>query len=312
MPKIEYVPKNFSADRLQMIEKVNKVVAEYQKQGYSLTLRQVYYQMVARDIIPNNMRSYKNLGNLINDARLAGLIDWLAIEDRTRNLRGNSHWTEPGKVIESAAYSYRRDHWEGQPNYVEVWVEKDALIGIVGQICGKLDVNHFSCRGYVSQSEMWAAARRLHRRQEAGQRVVLLHLGDHDPSGKDMSRDIQERLVTFETYDVTFKRLALNMDQVELYNPPPNPAKLSDSRASGYIEEYGDECWELDALEPKVISDLINKNVKKYRDDTLYNAVVEREAEERRQLDDLAEHYEAVAENWEEIKERYVYGDYED
>ena len=312
MPKIEYVPKNFSADRLQMIEKVNKVVAEYQKQGYSLTLRQVYYQMVARDIIPNNMRSYKNLGNLINDARLAGLIDWLAIEDRTRNLRGNSHWTEPGKVIESAAYSYRRDHWEGQPNYVEVWVEKDALIGIVGQICEKLDVNHFSCRGYVSQSEMWAAARRLRRRQDAGQHVVLLHLGDHDPSGKDMSRDIQERLVTFETYDVTFKRLALNMDQVELYNPPPNPAKLSDSRASGYIEEYGDECWELDALEPKVISDLINKNVKKYRDDTLYNAVVEREAEERRQLDDLAEHYEAVAENWEEIKERYVYGDYED
>ena len=312
MPKIEYVPKNFSTDRLQMIDKVNGVVSEYQQQGYSLTLRQVYYQMVARDIIPNNMRSYKNLGNLINDARLAGLIDWLAIEDRTRNLRGNSHWAKPGSVIESAAYSYRRDHWEGQPNYVEVWVEKDALIGIVGQICEKLDVNHFSCRGYVSQSEMWAAARRLRRRQDAGQHVVLLHLGDHDPSGKDMSRDIQERLVTFETYGVTFKRLALNMDQVELYNPPPNPAKLSDSRASGYIEEYGDECWELDALEPKVISDLINKNVKKYRDDTLYNAVVEREAEERRQLDDLAEHYEAVAENWEEIKERYVYGDYED
>ncbi len=312
MPKIEYVPKNFSTDRLQMIDKVNGVVSEYQQQGYSLTLRQVYYQMVARDIIPNNMRSYKNLGNLINDARLAGLIDWLAIEDRTRNLRGNSHWAKPGSAIESAAYSYRRDHWEGQPNYVEVWVEKDALIGIVGQICEKLDVNHFSCRGYVSQSEMWAAARRLRRRQDAGQHVVLLHLGDHDPSGKDMSRDIQERLVTFETYDVTFKRLALNMDQVELYNPPPNPAKLSDSRASGYIEEYGDECWELDALEPKVISDLINKNVKKYRDDTLYNAVVEREAEERRQLDDLAEHYEAVAENWEEIKERYVYGDYED
>lgn len=312
MPKIEYVPKNFSTDRLQMIDKVNGVVSEYQQQGYSLTLRQVYYQMVARDIIPNNMRSYKNLGNLINDARLAGLIDWLAIEDRTRNLRGNSHWAKPGSVIENAAYSYRRDHWEGQPNYVEVWVEKDALIGIVGQICEKLDVNHFSCRGYVSQSEMWAAARRLRRRQDAGQHVVLLHLGDHDPSGKDMSRDIQERLVTFETYDVTFKRLALNMDQVELYNPPPNPAKLSDSRASGYIEEYGDECWELDALEPKVISDLINKNVKKYRDDTLYNAVVEREAEERRQLDDLAEHYEAVAENWEEIKERYVYGDYED
>lgn len=309
MPRIEYVPKKFSSDRLQMIEKVNSVVSEYEKQGYSLTLRQVYYQMVARDIIPNNMRSYKNLGNLINDARLAGLIDWLAIEDRTRNLRENSHWSKPGSVIESAAYSYHLDHWKGQESYVEVWVEKDALIGIVGQICQKLDVSHFSCRGYVSQSEMWAAARRLHRRQEAGQHIVLLHLGDHDPSGKDMSRDIQDRLVTFETYGVTFKRLALNMDQVELYNPPPNPAKLTDSRATGYIEEYGDECWELDALEPKVISDVIRENVEKYRDDSLYRAVVQREAEEKKQLNDFALHYGSVLENWEEIKDRYVYGE---
>lgn len=309
MPRIEYVPKKFSSDRLQMIEKVNSVVSEYEKQGYSLTLRQVYYQMVARDIIPNNMRSYKNLGNLINDARLAGLIDWLAIEDRTRNLRENSHWSKPGSVIESAAYSYHLDHWKGQESYVEVWVEKDALIGIVGQICQKLDVSHFSCRGYVSQSEMWAAARRLHRRQEAGQHIVLLHLGDHDPSGKDMSRDIQDRLVTFETYGVTFKRLALNMDQVELYNPPPNPAKLTDSRATGYIEEYGDECWELDALEPKVISDVIRENVEKYRDDSLYRSVVQREAEEKKQLKDFALHYGSVLENWEEIKDRYVYGE---
>ena len=305
MPKIEYVPKNFSTDRLQMIDKVNGVVSEYQQQGYSLTLRQVYYQMVARDIIPNNMRSYKNLGNLINDARLAGLIDWLAIEDRTRNLRGNSHWAKPGSMIESAAYSYRRDHWEGQPNYVEVWVEKDALIGIVGQICEKLDVNHFSCRGYVSQSEMWAAARRLHRRQEAGQRVVLLHLGDHDPSGKDMSRDIQERLVTFETYGVTFKRLALNMDQVELYNPPPNPAKLSDSRAAGYIEKYGRESWELDALEPQVISDIIREHVTKYRDESTYQAVKRREAREKELLEDVAENWGGLAENWDEIKDTY-------
>lgn len=309
MPRIEYVPKKFSSDRLQMIEKVNSVVSEYEKQGYSLTLRQVYYQMVARDIIPNNMRSYKNLGNLINDARLAGLIDWLAIEDRTRNLRENSHWSKPGSVIESAAYSYHLDHWKGQESYVEVWVEKDALIGIVGQICQKLDVSHFSCRGYVSQSEMWAAARRLRRRQEAGQHIVLLHLGDHDPSGKDMSRDIQDRLVTFETYGVTFKRLALNMDQVELYNPPPNPAKLTDSRATGYIEEYGDECWELDALEPKVISDVIRENVEKYRNDEIYRAVVKREAEEKKQLNDFALHYGSVLENWEEIKDRYVYGE---
>lgn len=305
MPKIEYVQKNFRPDSLQLISRINDVIAEYEKQGFSLTLRQVYYQMVARAIIPNNERSYKNLGNLISDARLAGLIDWTAIEDRTRNLRGNSHWISPGSIIDSAAYSYHLDHWEGQEYYVEVWVEKDALVGIVGQICSRLDVNYFSCRGYVSQSEMWGAAQRLKRRQDDGQNIVLLHLGDHDPSGKDMSRDIVERIRTFETYDFTFKRLALNMDQIELYNPPPNPTKLTDSRASGYVEEHGYECWELDALEPQVISNLIKENVELFRDEKLYRKVLRQEQKEKNLLTDIAENFAGVSDNWEKIKEMY-------
>ncbi len=259
MPKISYIDKSFRRDKLQLIDKINEVIRKYIAQGYSLTLRQVYYQLVARAIIENNEKSYKNVGNLISDARLAGLIDWNSIEDRTRNMRGNSHWSSPGSIINSAAYSYHLDHWEGQEHYVEVWVEKDALIGIVGQICGQLDVNFFSCRGYVSQSEMWGAAQRLKSRQDQGQNVVLLHLGDHDPSGKDMSRDIQDRLRIFEAYNVEFHRLALNMNQIEQYNPPPNPAKLTDSRATQYIDEFGYDSWELDALEPQVISNLIEK-----------------------------------------------------
>lgn len=305
MPKIEYVPKTFKPDRLALISKINGVISEYAQQGFSLTLRQAYYQMVARAIIPNNERSYKNLGNLISDARLAGLIDWTAIEDRTRNLRGRSHWTDPGSIIDSAAYSYHLDYWAGQRNYVEVWVEKDALVGIVGQICEKLDVNYFSCRGYVSQSEMWGAARRLHKRQQAGQHLVLLHLGDHDPSGRDMSRDIQERLATFETYGVEFHRLALNMDQIELYNPPPNPTKLTDSRATGYIDEFGMECWELDALEPTVIRDLIRDNVNEFRDAKLYQEIVDRERDEKAMLEEVAENWSGVADNWGEIKALY-------
>lgn len=305
MSKIAYIDKNFNPDRLDLIDRINTVIDDYERQGFSLTLRQVYYQMVARAIIPNNERSYKNLGNLISDARLAGLISWDAIEDRTRNLRGNSHWTTPGSMINSAAYSYKLDHWEDQKNYVEVWVEKDALIGIVGQICQQLDVNYFSCRGYVSQSEMWNAAQRLIRRQNRGQHIVLLHLGDHDPSGKDMSRDIMDRLRVFETYDVEFHRLALNMDQIEEYTPPPNPTKLTDSRASGYIDKYGHECWELDALEPTVIRDLIDENVCKYRNTRLFNSVIKREKEEQELLYDLSRHWDYVAARWEEIKETY-------
>lgn len=305
LPKITYIEKNFRKDKLILIDKINDVIRNYMLQGYSLTLRQVYYQLVARAMIENNEKSYKNIGNLISDARLAGLIDWNAIEDRTRNMRGNSHWSTPGQIIDSAAYSYHLDHWEGQENYVEVWVEKDALIGIVGQICGQLDVNFFSCRGYVSQSEMWSAAQRLKRRQEQGQNVVLLHLGDHDPSGKDMSRDIQDRLRIFEAYEVEFHRLALNMNQIEKYNPPPNPAKLTDSRATQYINEFGYDSWELDALEPQVISDLIERNVESYRNKKLYNEILKQEKMEKSLLSDISDNWNGISDNWEDIKNTY-------
>ena len=305
MPKIEYISKRFRSGSLSLIEKVNGVISDYAAQGYSLTLRQVYYQMVARAIIPNNERSYKNLGTLISDARLAGLIDWNAIEDRTRNLKGRSHWATPKEIIHSTAWSYHLDYWKEQENYVEVWVEKDALVGIVQQVCNKLDVNYFSCRGYTSQSEMWSAAQRLRKQEQNGKHIVLLHLGDHDPSGIDMSRDIQERNILFENENMEFHRLALNMNQVEQYNPPPNPTKLTDSRAGGYIDNYGYECWELDALEPQVISDLITKNVLKYRDDTAYKKVKAQEERDRKKLENLAENWSSVSNNWADIVERY-------
>lgn len=154
MPKIEYKSIKFQQKSLELINLVNQVVEEYQAQGYELTLRQAYYQLVARGYIPNNERSYKNIGNLINDGRLAGLIDWYSITDRTRNLRSNSHWDNPADVIASARYSYLLNKWDGQPNYVEVWVEKDALVDIVGQACRPLDTPYFSCRGYTSQKIM--------------------------------------------------------------------------------------------------------------------------------------------------------------
>lgn len=300
MPKICYVDKRFRAESLRLIEKINGVIKDYDAQGYSLTLRQVYYQMVARDVIQNNEKSYKNLGNLINDARLAGMIDWHSIEDRTRNLRGLSHWDSPAEIIKSVSNSYHIDYWEEQENYVEVWVEKDALVGIVGQVCNELDVNYFSCRGYVSQSEMWAASRRLARQRDAGKNIVLLHLGDHDPSGIDMSRDIQDRNSLFGT-DFEFHRLALNMNQIEAFAPPPNPTKLTDSRAGDYILNYGESCWELDALEPKVISDLISENVLKYRDPYYYEIAKSKEKSERERLEDLSLYYEDISDNWQSV-----------
>lgn len=292
MSKRKYKDIRFHSKSLETIERVNAIVAEYEAQGYELTLRQVYYQLVARGFIPNNERSYKNLGSLINDGRLAGLIDWYAIVDRTRNLRGNSHWDCPEDVIDSARYSYMLDRWGNQPNYVEVWVEKDALIGIVSQICRELDVPHFSCRGYTSQSEMWSAAQRFIRQSHRESRTII-HLGDHDPSGIDMTRDIQERMDMFGA-DVYVKRVALTMEQIERFSPPPNPTKLSDARASGYIEEYGHECWELDALEPKVITSLIRDEVTALRDSDLLYEIEYKEETDKSNIKLISQHYEQV------------------
>lgn len=294
MPKIQYKEINFRGKSLELIGLINQVVDEYSSQGYELTLRQTYYQLVARGYIPNNECSYKNIGNLINDGRLAGLIDWHSITDRTRNLRRNSHWTTPSSVIESAMYSYMLDKWEGQPNYVEVWVEKDALVDIVGQACGGIDTPFFSCRGYTSQSEMWAAAQRFIRQNRIRDNCFIIHLGDHDPSGIDMTRDIQERLWMFGA-DVEVKRVALTMEQVQTYNPPPNPAKITDSRCGKYMEEFGDESWELDALEPQMMTRLIRDEVTALRDDDIYQAVCDREAKEKEELRMISRRYgEAV------------------
>ena len=295
MPFIQYKEINFQQKSLTLIEYVNAVVSEYKEQGYNLTLRQVYYQLVSRDIIPNNDKSYDNIGTLINNGRLAGLIDWHAIEDRTRNLRSLSHWDTPKDVINSAAWSYSLDKWVGQPRYVEVWVEKDALSEIVGKASNRLDVPYFSCRGYVSQSEMWGAAQRLITRSYNHRELVILHLGDHDPSGIDMTRDIRERLKLFcrdelspDCEGVKIKRIALNMQQIETYSPPPNPAKLTDSRCGEYIARYGRSSWELDALEPQVLEDLIVNEIQRHMQMGNYNTICKKEEQQKERLFEVA------------------------
>lgn len=286
--KIAYIEKRFNAKTLRTIENANLIIEEYEAQGYELTLRQLYYQFVARDLIPNNMREYKNLGSILNDARLAGHVSWTAIVDRTRNLQGNSHWESPADIVEACAKQYQVDKWQDQPHRVEVWIEKDALVGVIERAARELDVSFFSCRGYTSQSELWEAGRRLGRYKQAGQEPVIVHLGDHDPSGKDMTRDIEDRLRLFMG-GCEVNRIALNMDQIRKYAPPPNPAKLTDSRANGYIREFGNESWELDALDPKVLHALIRKTVLSYRDEKKYAKAEKLELSHRSQLEDVAE-----------------------
>lgn len=292
MPLIQYRAVDFRPKALATIEAANAIIAEYAAQGFDLTLRQLFYQFVSRGLIPNTQRDYKNLGSIVNDGRLAGLIDWDAIVDRTRNLRALAHWASPAEIVESCARQFRFDLWEDQPYRVEVWIEKDALVGVIEGVCHEFDVPYFSCRGYTSQSELWGAAQRL--LDYGGKECVILHLGDHDPSGMDMSRDIQDRLVLFEASHVTVRRLALNADQVAQYNPPPNPAKITDSRAAAYIARHGRESWELDALDPKVIDGLIREAIAEVLDADRWAAALERQKDARGQLAGVSKKWPAV------------------
>ncbi len=290
MPKIEYRPKTFSAAHQNVIDQANQIIDDYVAQGYRLTLRQLYYQFVARGLIENTIQSYKRVGSIVNDARLAGLIDWNAIEDRTRGVQHNPHWDCPSDILDSCAKQFRLDLWHRQECRPEVWVEKEALAGIFEPICRELDITWLSCRGYTSQSTLWECARRL---LEGEQKPVILHFGDHDPSGIDMTRDLRDRLHMFGVTNMIFHRVALNRDQVDEYNPPPNPAKLTDSRCRGYMAEHGGSSWELDALEPAVLTELVRNLVLNFRDDEIYDELLNQQTQARRDL-------QGVADDWRE------------
>lgn len=291
-----FVPKDFALKTRAVIRQANGIIAEYMRAGYKLTLRQLYYQFVARDLIPNKQSEYKKLGEIVNNARLAGLIDWDAIEDRTRNLEKLAVWSSPQSILNAVAEQYREDAWSDQPTHVEVWIEKDALTGVIENACEDWRVPYFACRGYTSQSEQYAAGKRFEEAISAGQSVIVLHLGDHDPSGVDMTRDNAERLRMFSGYTgrLEVRRLALNFDQVEQYDPPPNPAKLTDSRCDGYIERYGESCWELDALEPTVIDALIRREIESIVDHDQWQESMDREEERRADLATCARRWPAV------------------
>lgn len=296
MPLIEYTPKRFRPDTLALIDHANSIIAQYAAQGYDLTLRQIFYQFVARTIIPNTQSEYNRIGAIIADARMAGLVDWDAIVDRTRHDRTNSHWEAPVDVVRAAGIQFATDKWTDQIVRCACWIEKDALVGILDTVCPPLDVPYFSCRGYPSASALWRAAQDIlghleHRRQP----TIILHLGDHDPSGLDMTRDIRDRLNVF-CQQRGYKgpkviRIALNMDQVQQYQLPPNPAKTTDSRYGAYIEQYGDDSWELDALDPPVLAQLIQDAVAAARDDNLWEAAVEREHSMKREIEAVATHW---------------------
>jgi len=256
--KIQYIPKlGMNKVNEKKLVMVNNIIAEYRNQGYRLTLRQLYYQLVSRDIIPNKLSEYAKLSTLLTKGRMAGIVDWDAIEDRLRVPDKPSSWSSPQEIVDAVAKQYRRDRMFGQSTHIEVWVEKDALSGVLKRITHKYGVHLMVNRGYSSTTAMHDSYQRFLDAWREDKSVLILYFGDHDPSGIDMVRDIRDRVETFvkgseeneEQYDDTYfddmfemRRCALTQKQIKEFNPPPNPTKMTDTRAEWYIKEYGHTC----------------------------------------------------------------------
>jgi len=284
--------------RAELLDHAKDIAQEYRG---NLTLRQLYYQLVARGYSPNTQRDYKRVGDIVADARLAGTFsfDWLI--DRSRTVYAGSYTDLADDVdhaLDQAAegvgymphWYLKADRWWGQRKHVSVWVEKEALSGVFERPCNRLGVSWFACKGYPSLSSLYDWVRGVHAVAEEAEspewdgldEVVILYFGDHDPDGWQIPRSAVERLGQIQTATglylppIRLERVALNMDQIQAYNPPPFPAKMTSSRYAGYVDEHGtDEAWELDALKPNQLQDLIQDGVRSHFDLARHKAVQE-------------------------------------
>ncbi|HEB13551.1 MAG TPA: hypothetical protein ENI13_01070 [candidate division CPR3 bacterium] len=272
---------HLSKSNIERLDTINEIIEEYSDDGYTLTLRQLYYQLVSRDIIPNRVQEYAKLSTLLVKGRMAGVVDWDAIEDRIR-VPFLPYWVEDIEAaINDTIEQYRLDRQDGQDVYIELWVEKDALSGVLKRITSHYHIKLMVNRGYSSCTAIHDAYLRFREEEREDKKIVILYLGDHDPSGLDMVRDIEDRLNEFGVYPEV-KPIGLTMAQIKKYNPPSNPAKITDPRAKWYIEEYGDNSWEVDALNPKTLNELVEKNVEDLIDMELFEKKIRKEERDKK------------------------------
>ena len=259
---------------------------------WPLTLRQVYYQLVARGAIANNLGEYSKLSRILTKARLDGYVSWDAMEDRTRATLKSGGWTDQGHFIEDELDNfltgYRRDLLQTQAAALEVWVEKDALSRVCHNVAYPYCVPVIVARGFSSITYVHECRKRVKANADEGKRTVILYFGDLDPSGwamlPAMLETLQGEMVLGDL--VEGKRCALTVEQVGAYNLPRNPDALkpTDTRAKKYMARFGDLAVELDALPPATLESLVRGAIETNLDLSKYEVERQREEQERARI----------------------------
>ncbi len=269
------------------VDKLNKVLAtlEELKDYKPLTLRQVYYQLVGKGYIENNVSQYGMLSRLLKQARIDGYVSWDDIEDRVRTYHDLTGWESSEDYIKASLKQfltrYQRDLLQTQDIYPEIWIEKDALASIFTRVASPYTIPVVVCRGFSSVSFLNDYRQRL--RNQGDKRPILLYFGDFDPSGVEMLKAMEITLREELLVDgIEFKRVALLKEDISRYRLPHSPEALkkTDTRASKHIAQYGEVAVELDALSPAVLEEKIRTAIERELDMEAYREEVEENSHE--------------------------------
>ncbi len=282
------------AKTVRIVEEAYRVLSRQ----HPMTLRQVYYRLVANQIINNNQSQYKALSNALRDARREGVIPWAWMEDRTRRPRSVDMWRDLSTFVSEVPTWYARDVWDDQPSYLEVWLEKDALSGTFADVLEPYRVTFQVGRGFDGWSSVHNAAQRYRSMLfNKHKHTTLLYYGDFDPSGEDMARSLELRIhegfVEYKSvryvrnaYPTITKR-ALTYEDIQTYDLPPDFTKPTDPRSKAHIAKWGDVAVELDALPDEVLRERLEADVRAHMDLDALQATLKAESEDNARLREM-------------------------
>jgi len=236
-----------------------------------MTIRQLFYRLVSVGQLANNRGEYQRVSRVMTKARDDGRCSYAWIVDRSRPEYRPNVFEDPSEYASTVKRAYRKDYWAAQPNYCEVWTEKDAIIGSIEDVTNELGVTVRVGRGFLSTTKAHEIAARF---DEIEKPITVFYLGDHDPSGRMIESDLAERV---RGYGAVFaiQRLAIFAADIREFRLPPLRVKPTDSRAAGFLKKYSNRCVELDALPPKELRRRIRDAVHQLLDVDLWNKAIE-------------------------------------
>jgi hypothetical protein len=278
---------SFMGSNRVKLDLIQDIIKEYRDNRLVLTLRQVHYQLVSKNLIENNDKEYRSLSNLLANARLAGVIDWNSIVDRNRESRIPYYENDITDSIERTLRCYRLDRMKNQDVYIEVMIEKMAIYEIVKQVTDAYSITLTGNKGNCSVTVLYDCANRLKKACAEGKYCIILYIGDHDPSGLMMIDSICNQLSLMCVPNFEFRPIALTQEQALQYNLPVNPVKMSDKNSPNYIEKYGKAAWECDALPTKVMQDILRMEILSCIDCDKYQDMLDQEENEKKELSEI-------------------------